>query len=81
MLELSLTIASLITFIAYLIFSFIIYKKREGEDFKIRNHFPYELWLKRNKSGGLISSISYIERFIEFVSQTLKYLLRIGDNK
>ena len=40
-----------------------------------------ELWLKRNKSGGLISSISYIERFIEFVSQTLKYLLRIGDNK
>ena len=37
------------------------------------------LWLERNKSGGLKSSISYIECFMEFITQTLNYLLRIGD--
>ena len=38
-----------------------------------------KLWLARNKSGGLESSLSYIERFMEFVTQTLNYQLKIGE--
>ena len=39
------------------------------------------LWLYRNKSGGLISSLSYLERFINFASQTLNYLRRGKENE
>lgn len=38
------------------------------------------LWLARNKSGGLQSSIKHIESFMDFASETLKYLNDRGDN-
>lgn len=38
------------------------------------------LWLERNKSGGLQSSIKNIESFMDFASKTLKYLNDRGDN-
>ncbi|MDD4077106.1 MAG: family 20 glycosylhydrolase [Bacilli bacterium] len=38
------------------------------------------LWLYRNKSGGLASSLSYIDKFYCFVEMTLNYI-RGGDNE
>ena len=38
------------------------------------------LWLARNKSGGLQSSINNIESFMEFSEETLKYLNDRGDS-
>ncbi|MFA6721924.1 MAG: family 20 glycosylhydrolase [Bacilli bacterium] len=38
------------------------------------------LWLERNKSGGLASSISYIEKFYRFLEATLNYI-RGGENE
>ena len=37
-----------------------------------------KLWRARNKEGGLVSSISYLEYFYEFISVTLDYL-KTGD--
>ena len=71
MLELSLTIASSVLLIAYLIFAFITYRKKEGEDFDIRNHFPFELWLKRTDPNFVLN----IFLFIPFVLVTANFVL------
>ena len=35
-----------------------------------------ELWLARNKKGGLAKSISYLERFYEFVETSIEYITK-----
>lgn len=58
----------------------LVLKKRLGflEDIlKEKDQFIEDqkaAWLARNKSGGLKSSLSYIECFMEFVLRTLNYL-------
>lgn len=37
------------------------------------------LWLARNKSGGLTSSLSYLEKFVQFAEITLNYLTERGE--
>ena len=39
------------------------------------------LWLIRNKSGGLFSSLAYLEKFFDFANQTLKSLQRGEENE
>lgn len=69
--EIALFASSLVVFIAYLVIAFISYKKREQESFKMCNHFPYELWIKKGDSNFLLN----IFIFIPFVIAAVNYVL------
>jgi hypothetical protein len=39
------------------------------------------LWLSRNKFGGLVSSLSYLEKFVQFAEKSLNYYRRGEENE
>ena len=47
----ALAISSIFLFVTYLVSSIILYNKKEGQKFNLKNYFAYELWNDKNHQG------------------------------
>ena len=56
----SLFILSIIFFIVYFLFAITLFNKNNKEKYDIRNHFPFELWIKKGEDNVFINLILWI---------------------
>ena len=76
--EIAFLASSIVLFVAYLVVSSILYKKREKERFELANHFPFELWIKE-KGSDFILSIFLFMPFILLATNYILFAIKFAD--
>lgn len=56
----SLFILSIIFFVVYFLFAITLFNKNNKEKYDIRNHFPFELWIKKGEDNIFVNLILWI---------------------
>ena len=58
--EIAFFAASVVVFIAYITFASLFYKKKEKENFDMRNHFPFEMFIKKSDNNFMMNILLLI---------------------
>lgn len=78
MIYIALSLTSIVFFIAYIIIATSIYKKEKRETFDLRNHYAFELFIKRDRPYAFINVLLFISLAVLFANYLLFTIYNFG---